>query len=102
MKCPAFLTPHLPYLRWGLPWVFVIPTVKIAGFLLWPWWLVCFSTFIGPAVYFGLVLFAEIKESKELDEEIKDLRELHDINKSILQEIMLMNLKFNSPNNTDW
>ncbi len=89
MKCPAFLTPHLPYLRWGLPWVFIIPTLKIAGFLLWSWWLVCFTTLISPTVYSGMVMFYELKELKNLVS-IKELKEANEALDFVIQEIRMM------------
>ncbi len=43
-----------------------LATLKILGLLLWPWWFVCFSVWIIPAVYFavnfGVVTFTKLKE----------------------------------------
>ncbi len=101
MKCPAFLKPHLIYLRWGLPWVFIIPTLKIAGFLLWPWWLVCFSTFAGPVVYCYLVIRSDLKDCEaDLRIELIEIEEEREIFENIHQELLRVAI-ITLPDNTE-
>ncbi len=103
MIIPTYFKYHRTYLLMALPWVFIVMALKIAGYLAWPWWAVCFSAFAGPVVYCCLVIRSDLKEC-EADLEviielgkIIELEEVREMMQSTLQELLLMVLRTNFP-----